>query len=1344
MTARGKQVKLQTLQTEQEIFLYDRRLLAGTSTKPNATHTRNPSFTPSTPEAPPQSLQSDASFHEWQDVCHQGQKWAGHVADTSRRTVEEILRLEQERDIVQRGTAIAITNIKQHLGSLKPKYEETKKWADQICEDQRFLLEHWHDRLEKLAKISISGDLGRYLRSSQARANLKKRPDTDIELQGFVNPKDVREAGASGQQVHQDFANRVRELKTAYSSVISESDRVTEEFQSLASLSASEIADRADGLMEEVDILTEKINADCETIQRLPDTPKSVSQASKTAHLHKNTFFHSLVQTNEEIRALLQQIMDLKTDITKSSLQHLQQISMVESNIQSIHTLLADLDVTPESTQIFELLNFAVKLPAIYGSLLVECVRRYEWSRSLPYSPKTLPQENNLFKTEEGKRRQRWAKEMVGAVDVQSFDEMTSRVDPNWPNVSKEDIKAFIALLERIDGFSDTLSEVKELAKALDLPSKAQAGRQGVFKNGSIHEAAYGKSSLVARADDETMASVRKDKTRAEERLKSAESRIRKLEDLLHRQSHYPRPSSAIGLGVSSTPTFERQTSSPVTNFTSALSKAREPDPRRSAPSVRKFSFNQESDDNTLAQRIVNLEAELTAQRAQSRDLEQHSSARENAEDMLKEQARDAIRTKEDLLSNFEAQQHEFDHDRRIYADENKKLKIRNEELEDELDRICQSQEHEFRIQVLTAELDSARRDAAGEVERAHKETEEVRQAYLTQRNSRNQIERQFQRLVEEKSQVQSEADERLEQMRARNQALADHHRALRATLLHLSEERVPEDFGMLVETVEAVLEKFVAHQKDLQEQLEGSKADNEALNVRGNSQNDEIYILRERLGNEERQTLSLREELEQTTSQHATLQSQLDMTRQEQQGLESRMAAGSSDADSLRARLAGEEHKNSDLLLKVQEMEDSIQNLQTKLEEKRSELASLEGSYVRLNSIRDAQATRAIDISTRLIIQNATVQHLLEQVGFSITKQDNSTVIQKISSRTASGSTTLNDPSASMKRSVSGPLPTKSDLESLIDADVLHWAKAEDPEQANQLYEGFIKAAADFDMDAFYETIYKRIKEVEHIARKGQRDARAYRDKAHRAQSEAHDRLTLRSFKEGDLALFLPTRDQATKPWAAFNVGAPHYFLREQDSHKLGKRDWLIARISRVEERVVDLSKSMNGLKPNDQRASVDGNEGGLLIDDENPYELSDGLRWYLLDAAEEKPGAPINIGLGKTTVASVNVDATGSIRMKKASDNNGATRTLTRSLDSRRSSTNSKKGLVAIATNSAGVEGLAEGPRSPVFASEALADAEDPTKPHGSRTLDIPQPTENSSEQVGTPIPSPPDWSH
>src|SRR6202034_2572695 len=85
--------------------------------------------------------------------------------------------------------------------------------------------------------------------------------------------------------------------------------------------------------------------------------------------------------------------------------------------------------------------------------------------------------------------------------------------------------------------------------------------------------------------------------------------------------------------------------------------------------------------------------------------------------------------------------------------------------------------------------------------------------------------------------------------------------------------------------------------------------------------------------------------------------------------------------------------------------------------------------------------------------------------------------------------------------------------------------------------------------------------------------------------------------------------------------------------------------------------------------------------VDDENPFELSDGLRWYLIDATEEKPGAPSTPGLGKSTVASAHIDATGSIqqRAKKSSisDINDINRTLSKSLDSRRSSSNSKKAV-------------------------------------------------------------------
>lgn len=190
-----------------------------------------------------------------------------------------------------------------------------------------------------------------------------------------------------------------------------------------------------------------------------------------------------------------------------------------------------------------------------------------------------------------------------------------------------------------------------------------------------------------------------------------------------------------------------------------------------------------------------------------------------------------------------------------------------------------------------------------------------------------------------------------------------------------------------------------------------------------------------------------------------------------------------------------------------------------------------------------------------------------------------------------------------------------------------------------------------------------------------------------HRTHSDAHDKIAYRAFKDGDLALFLPTRNQAIRSWAAFNVGAPHYFLREQDAHKLQSRDWLLARITKIEERVVDLSKSLNGTSGsnnnNTDRRSIAG-DNNPTTDDENPFELSDGLRWYLVDAVEEKPGAPATPGLAKSTVAAANVDVKGSIRLGRASTTGNVAKTLTRSLDSRRNSVNSR-GLNSPVTNEA-----------------------------------------------------------
>ena len=421
--------------------------------------------------------------------------------------------------------------------------------------------------------------------------------------------------------------------------------------------------------------------------------------------------------------------------------------------------------------------------------------------------------------------------------------------------------------------------------------------------------------------------------------------------------------------------------------------------------------------------------------------------------------------------------------------------------------------------------------------------------------------------------------------------------------------------------------------------------------------------------------TSTLQTKLDSINTEHITVQGKLDSLETEFEYVEQRLSEKESSFDDLSRRFSG--------------LQGYHGGLDDQLREKCEELSILKDQRDKAKSHYRTQASRADEVSRKLQMHVESLKKLLELVGLMITRQDDRMVIQKIPKNPAAASMNLTDPSASMRRSISGTLPSRTELEALIDTDSLRWPITDDPDQAAAQYQEFIERASEIDIEVFSEAMYKRIKDVEHLARKWQREAKAYRDKAHRAQHDANERIALRSFKEGDLALFLPTRDQATKPWAAFNVGAPHYFLREQDSHKLGKRDWLIARISKVDERIVDLSKSMTGLKAQDDRQSTADN---VSLDEENPYELSDGLRWYLLDAAEERPGAPISIGTGKATVAMAKEEEPikASMGAKKA-DRNEATKTLARSLDSRRSSTNSRKSQVANTTSApAGLEGM------------------------------------------------------
>ncbi|KAH0581434.1 Autophagy-related protein 11 [Termitomyces sp. J132] len=124
------------------------------------------------------------------------------------------------------------------------------------------------------------------------------------------------------------------------------------------------------------------------------------------------------------------------------------------------------------------------------------------------------------------------------------------------------------------------------------------------------------------------------------------------------------------------------------------------------------------------------------------------------------------------------------------------------------------------------------------------------------------------------------------------------------------------------------------------------------------------------------------------------------------------------------------------------------------------------------------------------------------------------------------------------------------------------------------------------FDHDHFLEAIAKPGSTI----RKWQKQCKEYRERA-------KGKISFRNFAKGDLALFLPTRNSVSKPWAAFNVSFPHYFLQATGhlAEQLKTREWIVARITSITERVVD---------PQDPNS--------------NPYGLGEGVKYYMLEVED------------------------------------------------------------------------------------------------------------------------------
>jgi len=1297
MTAQGKNVKQQHLVNQGNVFIYDKRFLLGDESA--AVDKDDNAPTPSLPE-PPSELEDETNLSSWQKLFKSRRAWALEAVDIVRGLSEKSAQLSESCENIDRSTNVALDNLKNHVSSLQSLFDKTQAWAQDTLQEHTDMLREWHGMAETLKELPIRDDIGRLMTSAAAESG---QTDVAGTMYTMLDRKALDEADATLNASTKAFGSQVEGTARAMEQLNKEADKAS-------SMVQVEWPNTETGsLLEEAETLFKKVDGDYNDVLRAAADTRAISKISRVAADHTKSLLPGLQEVVGESIQVFESAQSHKNNLSKICFRVLREISKTQSNLAGLQGQVSNLSLTDEGQHSLEVLDRVFRLPSVYGSILIEAIRRSEWNDGTVADLKMFKDELSQHKDDELRRRKKWTNSMSGFLNEEtatagSVPEFTFSTPSNpWPFVSRDEIFSYIDDLRALE-MIEAVEQVTQGLRDLDLPAKSRRPRPRPFKNGSIHESMQG--SFMRNGGDRRVG--QDEKARLEDKLRASESRIRKLEDLLHRQSQMAQPASGMF--------------NPITDFSQPPpspgpepNRPFDPSSRRSSVSVRRLS-NQNSDEKAMVQRIVSLEAEVNK-------LRQEAHAERRSSDQNREKMQEAESVKQDLMANFESQRQEFDDERQRLEDDNHELKIRLEELDEELDRVVGSRDHERNKQEQSithfrSELERLRKTSNQELDQLRETKEALERDLGVHKEKCSNADQQVHKLREERSSLQTRNMALADDLRKLEKLQQDLMGTLQSTHEHLSPAgSAPEDPRKLANALEVLAEGATFHARGLEDQIQHASAQSKASDEKIEHLEAQVQKVQSLKDGQESKMSQKDESLRQAQHTLDAVRKELADEKAQLEKLEAKFAAGETGSGALKARLAEEEKRVEELTHAKDKSEVQVEVLQQNLKRLRDDIDKHDEAQVALRTRFEAREKKARDLSERLFQQNDRMIRMLENFGWSISKENNSLVIQRMSKINASQilGSELGTP---MKRQISGSVPAQHFTDP-ADSQTMYWTSEEGPEAEDARYEAFVAALSRLDFDTTIEMITKRYKDVEATARRYQKDARAMREKTHRLSSEAHDKIAYRGFKEGDLALFLPTRNQATRPWAAFNVGAPHFFLREQDAHRLQSRDWLLARINKVEERVVDLSRSMGNASTKANAEASEGDGASLQSIDDNPFELSDGLRWYLIDAVEEKPGAPSTPGLGRSTVAASVIEvkahmgrkASGGKDSDKATSSAvNAAKTLHKSLDSRRSSEASRKSggppLRPSASNSsavaplttAGADGEAEGTMSPV----------------------------------------------
>lgn len=132
-----------------------------------------------------------------------------------------------------------------------------------------------------------------------------------------------------------------------------------------------------------------------------------------------------------------------------------------------------------------------------------------------------------------------------------------------------------------------------------------------------------------------------------------------------------------------------------------------------------------------------------------------------------------------------------------------------------------------------------------------------------------------------------------------------------------------------------------------------------------------------------------------------------------------------------------------------------------------------------------------------------------------------------------------------------------------------------------------------------FLNGISKRFLDVEAFAKKLTKENKQKGHDLAKSNELCKNKITVNNFSVGDLVLFLPIRiddagDEAEVPWTAFNIDSPNYLLDPLINHVDPNQEWIVNRVREITQHEVT-------------QGTVDDRK-------ENPFALSVGGLWFMI----------------------------------------------------------------------------------------------------------------------------------